>query len=158
MVVDTFLFCLFWRMVHKSYTLDFCLEEWLINLLIHAYQYKILLRPFHQEILELSEEQPKPADIKYRRGLLGFHSVQWKSTYSPTFSNFTIKKNRNPFVVKVNQFTTKFKSVFDSHYQMHIRLTRTHFATACVFYYFIKHGLLQFLNPHHRVITTCHFF
>jgi hypothetical protein len=30
---------------------------------------------------------------------------------------------RNPFVVKVNQFTTKFKSVFDSHYQMHIRLT-----------------------------------
>jgi hypothetical protein len=32
-------------------------------------------------------------------------------------------KKRNPFVVKVNQFTTKFKSVFDSHYQMHIRLT-----------------------------------
>jgi hypothetical protein len=33
------------------------------------------------------------------------------------------KKNRNRFVVRVNQFTTKFKSVFDSHYQMHIRLT-----------------------------------
>ena len=46
-----------------------------------------------------------------------------ESTDSPTFSNFTIKKNRNPFVVKVNQLTTKFKSVFDSHYQMHIRLT-----------------------------------
>ena len=45
-----------------------------------------------------------------------------ESTDSPTFSNFTIKKNRNPFVVKVNQLTTKFKSVFDSHYQMHIRL------------------------------------
>jgi hypothetical protein len=26
-------------MVHKSYTLNFCLEEWFINLLIHAYQY-----------------------------------------------------------------------------------------------------------------------
>jgi hypothetical protein len=46
------------------------------------------------------------------------------ATDSPTFSIFTIKKKRNPFVVKVNQFTTKFKSVFDSHYQMHIR--RTH--------------------------------
>jgi hypothetical protein len=51
------------------------------------------------------------------RGLLDFHSVQWKSTDSPN------KKKRNPFVVKVYQFTTKFKSVFDSHYQMHIRLT-----------------------------------
>ena len=40
-------FCLFWRMVHKSYTLNFCLEEWFINLLIHAYQYTILLRLFH---------------------------------------------------------------------------------------------------------------
>ena len=48
------------------------------------------------------------------RGLLDFHSVQWKSTDSPTFSIFTIKKKRNPCVVKVNQFTTKFKSVFDS--------------------------------------------
>jgi hypothetical protein len=48
-----------------------------------------------------------------------------ESTDSPTFSNFTIKKNRNPFVVKVNQFTTKFKSVFDSHYQMHIRLIQS---------------------------------
>jgi hypothetical protein len=38
-----------------------------------------------------------------------------ESTDSPTFSNFTIKKYRNPFVVKVNQLTTKFKSVFDSH-------------------------------------------
>ena len=47
MVVDKFLFCLFWRMVHKSYTLNLCLEEWFINLLIHAYQYKILLRLFH---------------------------------------------------------------------------------------------------------------
>jgi hypothetical protein len=34
-------------MVHKSYTLNLCLEEWFINLLIHAYQYKILLRLFH---------------------------------------------------------------------------------------------------------------
>ena len=42
-----FLFCLFWRMIHKSYTLIVCLEEWLINLLIHAYQCKILLRLFH---------------------------------------------------------------------------------------------------------------
>ena len=57
------------------------------------------------------------------RGLLDFHSVQWKSTDRPTFSIFTTKKKRNPFFVKVNQFTTKFKSVFDSHYQMHIRLT-----------------------------------
>jgi hypothetical protein len=47
LVVDKFLFCLFWRMVHKSYTLNFCLEEWFINLLIHAYQYKMLLRLFH---------------------------------------------------------------------------------------------------------------
>ena len=47
MVVDKFLFCLFWRMVHKSYTLNFCLEKWFIDLLIHAYQYKILLRLFH---------------------------------------------------------------------------------------------------------------
>ena len=47
MVVDKFLFCLFSRMVHNSYTLNFCLEEWFINLLIHAYQYKILLRLFH---------------------------------------------------------------------------------------------------------------
>ena len=46
MVVDQFLLCLFWRMVHQSYTLFFCLEEWLINLLIHAYQYNILLRLF----------------------------------------------------------------------------------------------------------------
>jgi hypothetical protein len=36
---------------------------------------------------------------------------------------FTIKRKRNPFVVKVNQFTTKLKSVFDSHYHMRIRLT-----------------------------------
>ena len=48
MVVDKFLFCLLWRTVHKSYTLNFCLEEWFINLLIHAYQYRILLRLFHQ--------------------------------------------------------------------------------------------------------------
>ena len=34
-------------MVHKSYTLNFCLEEWFINLLINAYQYRILLRLFH---------------------------------------------------------------------------------------------------------------
>jgi hypothetical protein len=34
-------------MVHKSYTLNFCLEEWFINRLIHVYQYKILLRLFH---------------------------------------------------------------------------------------------------------------
>ena len=47
MVVDKCLVCLFWRTVHKSYTLNFCLEEWFINLLIHAYQYKILLRLFH---------------------------------------------------------------------------------------------------------------
>ena len=47
MVVDKFLFCLFWRMVHKYYTLNFCLEEWLINLLIYAYQHKVLLRLFH---------------------------------------------------------------------------------------------------------------
>jgi hypothetical protein len=59
------------------------------------------------------------------RGLLDFHSVQWKSTDSSAFSIFTIKKKRNPFVVKVNHFTTKFKSVFDSHYQMHIRLTHS---------------------------------
>jgi hypothetical protein len=49
--------------------------------------------------------------------------LQWKSTYSPTFSIFTIKKKRSPFVVKLNQFTIKCKSFFDSHYQMHIRLT-----------------------------------
>jgi hypothetical protein len=47
MVVDKFSFCLFWRMVHKSYTLNFCLEEWFIDLLIYTYQYKILLRLFH---------------------------------------------------------------------------------------------------------------
>ena len=41
------LFCLFWRMVHKSYTLNCCLEEWFINLLIHAYQCKIFLKLFH---------------------------------------------------------------------------------------------------------------
>ena len=34
-------------MVHKSYTLNFCLEEWFIDLLIYTYQYKILLRFFH---------------------------------------------------------------------------------------------------------------
>jgi hypothetical protein len=34
-------------MVHKSYTLNLCLEEWFINLLMHAYQYQILLRLFH---------------------------------------------------------------------------------------------------------------
>jgi hypothetical protein len=45
--VDKFFFCLFWRMVHKSYTLNLCLEEWFINLPIHTYQYKILLRLFH---------------------------------------------------------------------------------------------------------------
>jgi hypothetical protein len=28
MVVDKFLFCLLWRMVHKSCTFIFCLEEW----------------------------------------------------------------------------------------------------------------------------------
>ena len=44
------------------------------------------------------------------RGLLDFHSAQWKWTDSPTFSIFTIKKKRNPFVVKVNQFTTKLKA------------------------------------------------
>ena len=32
-------------MVHQSYTLNFCLEEWFINL-IHAYQYKIMHRLF----------------------------------------------------------------------------------------------------------------
>jgi hypothetical protein len=47
MVVDNFLHCLFWRMVHKSYTLFFCLEEWLILLLMHAYHYKIMLRFVH---------------------------------------------------------------------------------------------------------------
>jgi hypothetical protein len=47
MVADKFVFCLFWRMVHQSYTLYFCLEEWFINLLMHAYQYQILLRLFH---------------------------------------------------------------------------------------------------------------
>ena len=34
-------------MVHKSYTLNFCLEERFIDLLIYTYQYKILLRLFH---------------------------------------------------------------------------------------------------------------
>jgi hypothetical protein len=34
-------------MVHKSYTLNFCLEEWFIDLLMYTYQYKILLRLFH---------------------------------------------------------------------------------------------------------------
>ena len=34
-------------MVHKSYTLNFCLEEWFIDLHMYTYQYKILLRLFH---------------------------------------------------------------------------------------------------------------
>ena len=48
MVVDKFLFFCFdeW-FKNLSCTLNFCLEEWFINLLIHAYQYKILLRIFH---------------------------------------------------------------------------------------------------------------
>jgi hypothetical protein len=45
--------------------------------------------------------------------------VNWK----PHIFHLHNEKKRNPFVLKLNQFTTKFKNVFDSHYQMHIRLT-----------------------------------
>jgi hypothetical protein len=75
-----------------------------------------------------------------------------ESTDSPTFSNFTIKKNRNPFVVKVNQLTTKFKSVFDSHYQMHIRLTHNRSRR---FHVSVE---TEFHKPRNWVSTTCHFF
>jgi hypothetical protein len=46
-----------------------------------------------------------------------------ESTDSPTFSNFTIKKNRNPFVVKVNQLTTKFKSEMMRYYVLCMRIS-----------------------------------
>jgi hypothetical protein len=47
MVVDKFLFCLFCRMVHKSYTLIFCLEEWFKIFLYMHISIKFCLRLFH---------------------------------------------------------------------------------------------------------------
>jgi hypothetical protein len=59
------------------------------------------------------------------------------STDSPTFSIFTIKKKRNPFFVKVNQFTTKFKSIFDSHYQTVEVKQTSHLLDVCRFRLFL---------------------
>ena len=59
--------------------------------------------------------------VNERSAWLPQHSM--KVNWQPHVFHLHNKKEKNPFFVNVNQFTTKLKSVFDSHYHMHIRLT-----------------------------------